>query len=128
VILTVTIPLQTVSETNTHTHWRARQRRAKLQRETVEAYLWEALALEGHAWPGDVPLTVRLTRVSPRLLDDDNLQGSQKAIRDGVADFLGIDDRDPRVRWRYAQRRGGVREYGVCIAIAPTTGAEEEDA
>jgi len=36
-----------------------------------------------------------------------------------VADALGIDDRDPRVDWRYAQRRGAAKEYAVEIRIEP---------
>lgn len=55
---------------------------------------------------------VVLTRLSPRELDTDNVIGGLKAVRDGVADALGIDDRDPRVEWIYAQEktwRRGVR-------------------
>lgn len=53
------------------------------------------------------PCVVLLTRVAPSSgLDDDNLSGSLKAIRDAMAEWLGLDDRDPRVGWRYAQRRG----------------------
>jgi len=38
-------------------------------------------------------------------------------LRDGVADYLGIDDRDPRVVWEYAQAKGEVREYAVLIEV-----------
>jgi hypothetical protein len=34
-----------------------------------------------------------------------------------VADALGIDDRDPRVTWRYDQRRGKRGQYAVEITI-----------
>ena len=54
-----------------------------------------------------LPCTVLLVRVAPSNgLDSDNLQGALKACRDGVAEWLGVDDRDPRVAWRYDQRRG----------------------
>lgn len=33
------------------------------------------------------------------------------------ADWLGLNDRDPRVTWTYDQRKGGVREYAVEITI-----------
>lgn len=64
--------------------------------------------------PGcQLPCVVTLTRISPRLLDDDNLRPALKAVRDGVADRLGVDDRDPRVEWRYAQRKGAQKAVEV---------------
>jgi hypothetical protein len=46
-------------------------------------------------------------------MDGDNSIGSLKAVRDGVADALGIDDGDPRLTWEYRQETGpfGVRIY-----------------
>jgi len=58
-----------------------------------------------------LPCTVLMTRIAPRKLDDDNLRGAFKAVRDQVAAWLGVDDADPRVTWAYAQERGAVREY-----------------
>ncbi len=60
---------------------------------------------------------IRLTRIGPRPLDDDNLAAALKAVRDGVADGLGFpDDADPALHWVYNQRaRGG--KYGVRIQI-----------
>lgn len=58
-------------------------------------------------------LTITLTRVGPRRMDSDNSIGALKAVRDGVADALGIDDGDPRLTWEYRQETGpfGVRIY-----------------
>lgn len=53
------------------------------------------------------------------MLDDDNLAGSAKSLRDGIADRLQIDDRDPRVQWKYAQRKGEPKQYAVEIEINP---------
>ena len=41
------------------------------------------------------------------------LIGSLKAVRDGVADALSLDDGDPRLTWEYRQETGpfGVRIY-----------------
>jgi hypothetical protein len=48
-------------------------------------------------------------------MDDDNLPGSLKAIRDEVASVLGVDDGDrARIRFAYAQERG---EWGVRVRI-----------
>ena len=93
-----TIPVRTPSASNLREHWRARHRRTKAQR---RAAYYASLA-------AGVPLaresaTVRMTRVSPRRLDDDNVRGALKAVRDGIADALGVDDADERVRWEYDQ-------------------------
>lgn len=114
--ITVTLPIRAVSITNMREHWARRSRRAKQQR-------MAALAIPGldASW---LPCVVTLTRIAPRELDDDNIRSACKSLRDGVADRLGIDDRDPRVRWEYGQERGGVREYAVRVEIR----TEERDA
>ena len=60
-------------------------------------------------------MVVRITRVGPKRLDDDNLSRAAKAPRDGVADWLGCDDGDPRVSWHYAQ--AVAREYRVVVTV-----------
>lgn len=43
---------------------------------------------------------VRMVRVAPRELDDDNLASAFKSVRDGITDAFGLaSDRDPRVAW-----------------------------
>lgn len=108
------IPIRTVSESNCHEHWRHRQRRAKAQRSAA------FLSTRGHggiSLAKHLPLIVTITRVSPRALDDDNLAMSQKHVRDGIADALGVNDRDPLVRWMYQQRRGAKGQYAVDVSI-----------
>jgi hypothetical protein len=65
-----------------------------------------------------LPLIVTLTRVAPSNgLDDDNLAGALKGVRDAVAEWLGVDDRDrATVRYEYEQRRG---PWGVEISWRP---------
>jgi hypothetical protein len=70
--------------------------------------------------PDGVALAVARVRVDmhregPRGFDDDNLLGAFKAIRDGVADQLGVDDRDPRIVWHYAQRRAS---FAVIVVVS----------
>ncbi len=107
----VTIPARTYSLTNQREHWAKKARRAKNERG------W-AYSLTGDIKKLGLPLTVRLTRVAPRRLDDDNLRGALKSIRDGVADRIGVDDGDPRVTWIYMQRTGKSKEYAVEIEAA----------
>lgn len=63
-----------------------------------------------------LPVDVRLTRVGSKELDDDNLRMSLKAVRDVVAEWLGLpDDKGPEVRWMYDQKSGYT--YGCRIEI-----------
>jgi hypothetical protein len=38
-----------------------------------------------------------------RILDDDNFVGASKWLRDAIAESLGVDDGDKRLRWEYSQ-------------------------
>ncbi len=105
------LPLETVSESNQRCHWAKRAKRAARQRGVT------ALACAVVARGVALPVVVTLTRISPKALDDDNLRGAMKAVRDGVADAFGLDDRNPQLRFEYAQRRGGVGERAVGISI-----------
>jgi hypothetical protein len=57
-------------------------------------------------WTHGPLLVVKLTRVAPRALDDDNLRGALKSVRDGLASWLKVDDATPLVRWEYGQEKG----------------------
>jgi hypothetical protein len=69
--------------------------------------------------PPALPVDVTLTRIAKADLDDDNLAYAFKAIRDGVADAFGVNDRDPRISWSYSQERA--RTCSIRIAIAVRT-------
>jgi hypothetical protein len=72
---------------------------------------------------------IKLTRISPRFLDDDNLSGALKAVRDGVTDWFsgglhksnrkgGINDRDPRLTWEYDQLKSDKpKDYQIKVEI-----------
>jgi hypothetical protein len=108
---TVFLPIKTVSEANRadHEHWAVRSKRAKTQRTGTREALVAKLGE-----PFELPLHVHLVRVTfgPGL-DSDNLPISMKHLRDGIADWLGINDRDPRVVWTYDQERGPRGTNGV---------------
>lgn len=106
-----TVPVRTVSTLNVREDWRRRADRAREHRNTA----WMMLRAM-HSTPA-VPCTVLMTRVAPRPLDDDNLRGALKAVRDGIADWLGVDDRDPRVKWEYGQRKGAIKFYAVDVEV-----------
>lgn len=93
-------------------HWRARHRRVKGERESV------AWMLYGEKKPA-LPCTVLITRIAPGIgLDDDNLAGACKGVRDEFAKWVGVNDRRSDVlRFTYAQRRGTKGEWGVRIQV-----------
>jgi len=107
-VTSVWLPIQTVSESNGRDHWRVKAKRAKRQRHAARLLTPQA----------DLPAVVRLTRLSRSRLDDDNLRGALKAVRDGVADAFGIQDNDPRLAWEYAQApRGNQLQGSVMVEI-----------
>lgn len=67
---------------------------------------------------GKTGLHYIVTFVSHRihLLDDDNLVGSCKALRDAVSKELGLDDGDSQIHWQYFQLETRGRE-GVVVTI-----------
>lgn len=100
--MSVTVPIRTTRGPNQSEHHYARHRRVKREHEAV------AWVLPKERPP--LPCEVVMTRITParagRLLDDDNIRGSLKAIRDAVAEWLGVDDGGPMVKWSYRQERG----------------------
>ena len=111
----VSIALKTRSEMNNREHWRFTAKRAREQRGTT------AIVMQPYAFrlKGYFPLLVTFTRISPGsgLDAHDNLPSSMKHVCDGLCDVLGISDRDPRIAFRYDQRRGKRGEYGVEIRL-----------
>ncbi len=107
----VEIPIALPSASNIHAHWRERHRRIKRQRLAVNlafrsSILTPGLAAAGQALAAGSGLRVLLTRVSPRKLDSDNLQGAFKGVRDQVAEALALDDGSALWQWDYAQVAG----------------------
>jgi len=102
----IEVPLRTSSGLNAREHPMTRAKRVKAERDCVH---W---MLAGKPKP-ELPCVVTLTRTAPSAgLDDDNLVGALKAVRDQVALWLGVDDKHrDQVRYQYEQARGpwGVR-------------------
>lgn len=111
------IPMQTGRGLNSRGHWRIAHRRNLAEQEVVS---WEL-----HKVPKPrIPCSCVLTRVAPSNgLDDDNLIGALKSVRDAVSKWLQVDDRHRDVvRYGYGQRRG---PWAVEIAFGePAIGAQ----
>lgn len=119
----ITVPIRTLSP-NVRLHWSKRARQTAAERFLTTLKLREGFPSGEMPIP---PLSVILTRISPKLMvraDSDNLGLALKGIRDGVQDFVGIDDGCEGVaqayQWSVAQRKAeGHRrkDYAVGILI-----------
>lgn len=115
----VSVPVKTSTETNTRQNWYAVAGNAKREREAT------CLSLKGlHVEYPALIKSVKLTRHGLRLMDDDNLPGSMKRVRDQVAAWIagnntpdGKGDDSPTcgVAWSYDQVKG--KEYGVVLEL-----------
>jgi hypothetical protein len=110
------LAIRTKSEMNTRDGWKARWARSKPAKERARvatlAYLPHSLIRR------QGQLLVTLTRLAPRLLDDDNLRSALKSVRDGVAKAIGVDDGPGgRITWGYQQDKAPWQCYGVRIQI-----------
>lgn len=116
VVVLITIPIQLPSLANARLHWARRAAIVKSQRRAV-SYQWAQTGIvRGSLW---FPCVVTFTRIAPRALDDDNLQFAFKALRDQLAEEMGLpNDRDPRVTWRYDQRKGKTPSVEIAITTA----------
>ena len=100
------LPIKTVTGLNAREHHMTRARRVKAERAAT-------------AWvvkPFPTPCIVRLIRMSVATVDDDNLPGACKAIRDEIAKLCGCGDspRDP-ITWVYAQEKCKRGQFGVRV-------------
>jgi len=112
--LAFTMPVRVDSETNGREHWAKKYGRKQNQKmELIAAWTKAAKGMSIFL----VPCVVRLIRVGPKALDSDNLGEAFKAIRDQIADEIGMDDGDERIKWEYAQVPVGKRVYQVRVEV-----------
>lgn len=117
------LPIRTVSESNCSEHWSVKSKRHRQQQFFIRLLLITSK-------PEIIlPCKITLIRISPRLLDDDNLVGSLKYIRDEISAYInpekvvkckkinknnkivlyenkGHADNDKNITWAYAQKNG----------------------
>lgn len=112
-----TLSIKTVSEANSNEHWTKRHKRRKNQ--MIEIRNFFIL----HRPTIKLPCTITLTRISPRILDDDNLVMSFKFIRDAIANEIhpgmapGRADDDKQIAWKYSQEKG--KPQAIKMTIQP---------
>lgn len=107
-----TLPIKTVNPTNSRQHWRTVSKRGRLEKSHAY-YAVKSI----HPMP-PLPVSVTFTRIGAGSMDeDDNLRASMKHLKDGIALAFGIDDKDKRITWQYAQEKAKRGVYGVRIRI-----------
>ena len=89
-------PIRVVSEANQREHHMATYRRKKQQQVVMRAWLNRARTMVP---PDAVPREVQFTRYGGKRMDNDNLAGAFKHVRDEVARWFGVDDGDASVKW-----------------------------
>lgn len=105
---------KTVSEMNSREHWGARNRRKQDQQEAVAVAMINAL----RGRKVELPCTVKLIRIGPKKMDNDNLAGAMKHCQDQIARQLGVDDGDEsKVRFYHYQMPVGSRDYAIKVEI-----------
>lgn len=110
-MIATTLPIKIISTANARLNRFQLAAMNKAQRATARH------ALQALAMPPAPPMTIVLTRIGPKTLDTDNLAGGFKAARDGIADWLGVDDGHPGLDWQYEQRSAGPKVYEVEIEV-----------
>jgi len=112
-------PFHLPSSANYRGHTRDRKRTRRIAHQRGETLLFLRSKAKKPMLPG---ARVTLVRIAPRNLDeDDNLPISMKHIRDGVCQWLGVDDRRREVvrfiydQWKHSQPH----TYGCQIHVHP---------
>lgn len=112
------IPCPVPSAANLREHWAAKARRVKWQRQVARLITLDSAGVRcAGAAVRKNGGTITLARISPRKLDSDNLASSLKAIRDGIAEAIEVDDGDARIAWKYEQEKGGKGAQTVRVLI-----------
>lgn len=107
-VISVFLPIKTRGGLNAREHWAVRARRNKREKELAWLLCPKV----------KTPVRVTLTRCGTHTLDDDNLAGVLKSIRDGICLRLGVDDGDTAsVRFSYQQEKTKRVASGVRIEL-----------
>lgn len=114
-IVELILPIRTISEANMSEHWTKKSKRHKTQKKLV---WW---ALNDKRPPTITPVTLTLTRISPRIMDFSNLVSSFKWIEDACAEYFhpglapGRADGFGDISFIYKQMKGNPNEYKIKI-------------
>lgn len=114
-IFNCTLPIKTISEANCRDHWAKKAKRVKEQRRIAYLTARQHFGILSESCLSTI--IVSFTRIATRKLDDDNVRSALKAIRDGIADYLQVDDGNERITWIYDQN---IEKKANHVALAIT--------
>lgn len=124
----IRLPIEVKSEANQREHWAARHSRFKKQRAALRsaavAHAFGVLVAIKVAIDSGSRACVVFQRLGVKKMDDDNLAGAFKGIRDEMAKLLGVDDADDRIEWRYEQKVSASK--GVHVTVGVRVPAQKE--
>lgn len=108
------VPIKLRNPLNNREHWRKVSQRAATERE--ETVLG---APKGIAWRLPVVVVLRRCYTGREQPFDrlDNLPAALKHVTDGVAEVVGLDDRDERFHVQYEQERVAKDDAGVLVTV-----------
>lgn len=78
---------------NKRLHWAAKAKAVKAYRDACRTLTWQACVKGAPQFGQSIKVTITFIVPDRRWRDDDNIIGSFKAGRDGLADALGVNDR-----------------------------------
>lgn len=110
------VPMELPSLANVRWHWRKLAGVKLLQKNATKVQLARV------AFKPAMPVVVTLTRLAPRKLDDDNLASAFKAVRDAVAEWLGVDDGSDQYQWVYRQAKNSQPMAWIHVSSTDTEG------
>jgi hypothetical protein len=119
----LTWPIELRSIANQSMHWAEKSKYMKSARKSGRMMMtWGNAATVGRlellrhdGLAGHSGLTIFMTRLSQRTLDNDNLYTAFKPFRDGIADWLEVDDGDTLLEWNCFQRYS--KQKGVVVRV-----------
>lgn len=113
-IIDLTLPLR-LNSPNKKQHWTLQHKQNKINAQI----LWYAWAKKNT--PILLPCTVTITRLYPRIYDDDNLIASAKFLRDEISSYIfiglarGVADGSDKIKWVYKQEKSKLKQIRIQI-------------
>ena len=102
---------------NARVHWSVKSKAAKALRKAAHILTLEA-GIRGVDWEGDIHLFVDYFPPDKRARDQDNMISASKALFDGLADAMGVNDKRFRLHPYVKDEVGGMVK--VRITARPT--------
>jgi hypothetical protein len=103
-IIDLKINITGLNKSNRYQHWGKSSTIANRQRNLAAIVVANNRVL-GKISSHSPRFIISFIRSGKRLLDNDNLIGGLKHIRDGVCDAIGINDGSDKIEFRYTQRK-----------------------